>query len=156
MPDRPNTLGELIEAGYRPRSVREEIRENLVAALRDGVNPFPGILGYDRTVLPALQNALLAQHDIVLLGLRGQAKTRILRALTGLLDEAIPVIAGSELNESPFAPFSKYGKRIAASAGADLPVEWLEREARYREKLATPDVTIADLIGDIDPVKAAP
>jgi magnesium chelatase subunit I len=155
MPDRPNTLGELIEAGYRPRSVREEIRENLIAALRDGVNPFPGILGYDRTVLPALQNALLAQHDIVLLGLRGQAKTRILRALTGLLDEAIPVIAGSELNESPFSPFSKFGRRIAASAGPDLPVEWLGREARYREKLATPDVTIADLIGDIDPVKAA-
>ena len=155
MSERPSTLGELIEAGYRPRSVREEVRENLIAAIRSGENPFPGILGYDRTVLPALQNAILAQHDIVLLGLRGQAKTRILRALIGLLDEAVPVIAGSELNESPFAPFSKYGKRIAASAGHDLPIEWLPREARYREKLATPDVTIADLIGDIDPVKAA-
>ncbi len=155
MADRPNTLGELMDSGYRPRSVREEIRENLVAALRDGRRPFPGILGYDRTVLPALHNALLAHHDIVLLGLRGQAKTRILRALVGLLDEVIPVIAGSELNESPFAPFSKYAKRMAASAGPDLPVEWLGREARYREKLATPDVTIADLIGDIDPVKAA-
>jgi magnesium chelatase subunit I len=155
MLERPNTLGELIEAGYRPRSVREEIRENLVAALREGRNPFPGILGYDRTVLPALHNAILAHHDMVLLGLRGQAKTRILRALVGLLDEAVPVIVGSELNESPFSPFSKYARRLAASAGADLPVEWLPREARYREKLATPDVTIADLIGDIDPVKAA-
>ncbi len=155
MQERPNTLGELLEAGYRPRSVREEVRENLVAALREGRNPFPGILGYDRTVLPALHNAILAHHDIVLLGLRGQAKTRILRALVGLLDEAVPVIAGSELNESPFAPFTKYARRIAASAGPDLPVEWLPREARYREKLATPDVTIADLIGDIDPVKAA-
>jgi len=155
MAERPNTLGELIETGYRPRSVREEIRENLVEALRDGRNPFPGILGYDRTVLPALHNALLAHHDIVLLGLRGQAKTRILRALVGLLDEVVPVIAGSELNESPFAPFTKYARRIAASAGPDLPIEWLGREARYREKLATPDVTIADLIGDIDPVKAA-
>ena len=106
MSERPSTLGELIEAGYRPRSVREEVRENLIAAIRSGENPFPGILGYDRTVLPALQNAILAQHDIVLLGLRGQAKTRILRALIGLLDEAVPVIAGSELNESPFAPFS--------------------------------------------------
>ncbi|KAA0256202.1 MAG: magnesium chelatase [Acidobacteria bacterium] len=155
MTDRPTTLGELRESGYRPRGVREEIRENLVAMLRDGRNPFPGIIGYERTVLPALQNALLAHHDVLLLGLRGQAKTRILRALVNLLDEEIPIIAGSELNESPFAPFTRFGRRIAASAGADLPVEWLAREARYREKLATPDVTIADLIGDVDPVKAA-
>src|SRR5512140_1726196 len=103
--DKPQTLGELVEAGYRPRTVREEIRENLISALKDGRNPFPGILGYDRTVLPALHNAILASHDILLLGLRGQAKTRILRALVNLLDEEIPVIAGSELNESPFAPF---------------------------------------------------
>ena len=152
---RPSTLGELVEAGYRHRSVRDEIRENLLAMLREGRDPFPGVLGYDRTVVPALVNALLARHDTLLLGLRGQAKTRLLRSLTGLLDDEIPVIAGSELNESPFHPVTKYGRRMAASAGPDLPVDWLPREARYREKLATPDVTIADLIGDVDPVKAA-
>ena len=152
---RPSTLGELVEAGYRHRSVRDEIRENLIEMLREGRNPFPGILGYERTVVPALVNALLARHDVLLLGLRGQAKTRILRSLTNLLDEELPVIAGSELNESPFQPVTKYGRRMAASAGSDLPVDWLSRDARYREKLATPDVTIADLIGDVDPVKAA-
>src|SRR5450759_4698996 len=155
MSERPTTLGELIAEGYEPKSVKDEVRDNLIEKLKSGENVFPGILGYEKTVLPALQNAILARHDIVLLGLRGQAKTRILRALVGLLDEVVPVIAGSELNESPFAPFTKYARRIAASAGPDLPIEWLGREARYREKLATPDVTIADLIGDIDPVKAA-
>jgi len=155
MNDRPSTLGELKEAGYRPRSVRDEIRENLIARLKAGENIFPGVLGYERTVIPALVNALLARHDIVLLGLRGQAKTRILRALVGLLDEEMPIVAGSPLNESPFEPFTGYGRRIAASAGDDLPLEWVPREERYREKLATPDVTIADLIGDVDPVKAA-
>lgn len=155
MDQRPTTLGELIEAGYRPRSVREEIRENLLEMLREGANPFPGILGYDRTVVPALVNALLAKHDILLLGLRGQAKTRLLRSLVGLLDPELPVLAGSDLNESPFEPVTKYGRRMAAASRADLPIEWLPREARYREKLATPDVTIADLIGDVDPVKAA-
>ena len=152
---RPTTLGELVEAGYRHRSVRDEMRENLLAMLARGENPFPGILGYDRTVVPALVNAVLARHDLILLGLRGQAKTRILRALVNLLDEETPVIAGSELNESPFAPFTKYARSLAATAGDDVPVAWLPREARYREKLATPDVTIADLIGDVDPVKAA-
>src|SRR5262249_27814594 len=146
---------ELIEAGHRAKTVKDEVRDNLIRTIREGRNPFPGILGYERTVLPALQNAILARHDIILLGLRGQAKTRILRSLVNLLDEELPVLAGSELNESPFAPFSQYGRRMAASAGQDLPVEWLPRGARYREKLATPDVTIADLIGDIDPVKAA-
>ena len=155
MTDRPTTLGELVEAGYRPRSVRDEMRENLLALLARGENPFPGILGYERTVVPALVNAVLARHDVVLLGLRGQAKTRILRSLVNLLDEACPVVVGSELNESPFAPFSKYARTLAATSGPDLPVAWLPREARYREKLATPDVTIADLIGDVDPVKAA-
>jgi magnesium chelatase subunit I len=123
--------------------------------LARGENPFPGILGYDRTVVPALVNAVLARHDLILLGLRGQAKTRILRALVNLLDEETPVIAGSELNESPFAPFTKYARSLAATAGPDVPVAWLRRDERYREKLATPDVTIADLIGDVDPVKAA-
>ncbi len=155
MNDRPTTLGELKAAGFRHRTVREEIRENLIAKLKAKETIFPGILGYERTVVPALVNALLARHDIILLGLRGQAKTRILRSLANLLDAELPVVAGSELNESPFAPFTAYGRRMAASAGDDLPVEWLPREARYREKLATPDVTIADLIGDIDPVKAA-
>ncbi|HEV8267644.1 MAG TPA: magnesium chelatase [Thermoanaerobaculia bacterium] len=155
MNDKPSTLGELREAGYEPRTVKDEIRQNLVRMIRAGEDPFPGILGYERTVVPALQNAILARHDVILLGLRGQAKTRILRSLVNLLDEEIPVIAGSDLNESPFEPFTSFGRRIAASAGADVPVLWLRREQRYREKLATPDVTIADLIGDIDPVKAA-
>jgi magnesium chelatase subunit I len=152
---RPTTLGELVEAGYRHRSVRDEMRENLLAMLARKESPFPGILGYERTVVPALVNAVLARHDVVLLGLRGQAKTRILRSLVNLLDEETPVILGSELNESPFAPFTKYARNLAATAGPDLPVAWLPRGARYREKLATPDVTIADLIGDVDPVKAA-
>ena len=155
MPERPTTLGELITAGYGPKTVKDEVRDNLIAKLKKGENVFPGILGYEKTVIPALQNAILARHDIILLGLRGQAKTRILRSLVNLLDEEIPVIVGSELNESPFAPFTAFGRRMAASAGSDLPVAWLPREARYREKLATPDVTIADLIGDVDPVKAA-
>jgi len=155
MPDRPTTLGELVAAGWRHKSVKEEVRDNLIAKLKVGENVFPGIIGYEKTVIPALQNAILARHDIILLGLRGQAKTRILRSLVNLLDEEIPVIAGSDLNESPFAPFSAFGRRIAAATGDDLPVAWLPRDARYREKLATPDVTIADLIGDIDPVKAA-
>ena len=152
---RPTTLGELVESGFRHRSVRDEMRENLLALLARKENPFPGILGYERTVVPALVNAVLARHDLILLGLRGQAKTRILRALVNLLDEAVPVIVGSELNESPFAPFTKYARNLAATSGPDLPVYWLSREERYREKLATPDVTIADLIGDVDPVKAA-
>jgi magnesium chelatase subunit I len=152
---KPTTLGELKESGYRPKTVREELRDNLICAIKTGENPFAGIVGYEKTVIPALQNALLARHDIILLGLRGQAKTRLLRSLVELLDEEVPMIAGSELNESPFAPFSKYGRRMAAASGDDLPIEWLPREARYREKLATPDVTIADLIGDVDPVKAA-
>jgi magnesium chelatase subunit I len=153
--ERPMTLGELVASGYRPKSVKDEVRDNLIRKLKTGENVFPGILGYERTVIPSLQNALLARHDIILLGLRGQAKTRILRSLVGLLDEEIPVIVGSELNESPFNPFTQFARRMASSAGPDLPVEWMPRAARYREKLATPDVTIADLIGDVDPVKAA-
>src|ERR1035441_7410892 len=155
MPERPTTLGELITAGYGPKTVKDEVRDNLIAKLKKRENIFPGILGYEKTVLPALQNAILARHDIILLGLRGQAKTRILRSLVNLLDEEIPVIVGSELNESPFAPFTAFGRRLASSVGNDMPIAWLPREARYREKLATPDVTIADLIGDVDPVKAA-
>lgn len=149
------TLGALKASGYRPRSVKIEIRDNLRQRLRSGGPLFPGILGYDRTVIPAVVNALLAGHDFILLGLRGQAKTRILRALTTLLDPEIPVLAGTELNDDPLAPISVPGQRLVTEAGDDAPVEWLTAEQRYNEKLATPDVSIADLLGDIDPIKAA-
>ncbi len=149
------TLGALRASGYRPRSVKIEIRDNLRQRLKSGGPLFPGVLGYDRTVIPAVVNALLAGHDFILLGLRGQAKTRILRALTTLLDPEVPVLAGSELNDDPLAPISVPGQRLVAEAGDDAPVEWLTAEQRYNEKLATPDVSIADLLGDIDPIKAA-
>ena len=155
MTNKPSTLGALKEAGYRPRPVKDELRENLRRALSRGDNPFTGIHGYERTVLPALSNAILSRHDFLLLGLRGQAKTRLLRLLVNLLDPEIPAIAGSELNEDPFAPITKYGRRILTERGDDVPIAWIPRAERYREKLATPDVTIADLIGDIDPIKAA-
>jgi magnesium chelatase subunit I len=149
------TFGDLKDSGYRPRGVKEELRDNLRRALARGENPFEGIHGYERTVLPALHNAVLSKHDFLLLGLRGQAKTRLLRLLVNLLDAEIPAIAGSELNEDPFQPITKYGRRILAEKGDATPIEWIGREERYREKLATPDVTIADLIGDVDPIKAA-
>src|SRR5262245_7720937 len=149
------TLGELKRSGYTPRGVKEELRANLRRALSRRENPFAGIHGYERTVLPALHNAILSKHDLLLLGLRGQAKTRLLRLLVQLLDPEIPAIAGSELNEDPFAPITKYGRRILAEKGDSTPIDWIRREERYREKLATPDVTIADLIGDVDPIKAA-
>ena len=152
---RPQTFGELKTSGYKPRGVKEELRENLQRALSRGASPFEGIHGYERTVLPSLYNAILSKHDFLLLGLRGQAKTRLLRMLVNLLDPEIPVIAGSELNEDPFAPITKYGRRSLAEKGDATPIAWMPREERYREKLATPDVTIADLIGDIDPIKAA-
>jgi magnesium chelatase subunit I len=140
---------------YEPRGVKEELRANLRRALAAGENPFPGIHGYERTVLPSLHNAILSKHDLLLLGLRGQAKTRLLRMLVNLLDPEIPAIAGSEVNEDPFRPISKYGRRMVAEKGDATPIVWIPREERYREKLATPDVTIADLIGDVDPIKAA-
>jgi magnesium chelatase subunit I len=149
------TLGALKASGYRPRSVKQELRDNLRERLAGGGPLFPGILGYDRTVIPAVVNALLAGHDFILLGLRGQAKTRILRALVTLLDAEIPMLAGSELNDDPLSPISIPGQRLVAQAGDDAPVEWLGRDERYNEKLATPDVSIADLLGDIDPIKAA-
>jgi magnesium chelatase subunit I len=152
---RPRTLGELRRSGYRPRSVHAEVRANLIEKLRARAPLFPGIVGYDRTVIPGVVNALLAGHDFILLGLRGQAKTRILRALTDFLDPEIPVLAGSEINDDPLAPVSTWAARRLEEAGDDAPVEWLVREARYNEKLATPDVSIADLLGDIDPIKAA-
>ena len=156
---RPSTLGELKTAvargDYRPRGVKDEVRHNLICKLRRGEQLFPGIIGYEETVVPQIVNAILARHNFILLGLRGQAKTRILRALTSLLDEAIPVVPGSEINDDPLAPLSAYGRQKVAADGDGMPIAWLGREARYVEKLATPDVTIADMIGDIDPIKAA-
>lgn len=155
MTDRPQTLGELKASGYKPKSVKQEIRENLRRKLAKGDTLFPGVLGYDRTVIPGIVNALLAAHDFILLGLRGQAKTRLLRSLTTLLDPEIPILEGSELHDDPLAPVSTWGVRLVDEAGDDAPVSWLSRDERYNEKLATPDVSIADLLGDIDPIKAA-
>lgn len=152
---RPSTLGELRAAGYRSRPVKQELRDNLIRKLEAGETLFRGIHGYEDSVIPQLANAVLARHDFILLGLRGQAKSRILRQLPGLLDERIPVIAGSEVNDDPLAPISKYGRRMIAERGDATPVEWLGREHRYLEKLATPDVTIADIVGDLDPIRAA-
>ncbi|MBK7595216.1 MAG: magnesium chelatase [Gemmatimonadetes bacterium] len=156
----PTTLGELYssqwaEAPLRGRSVRDELRTNLLAALARGGPLFPGIVGYDDTIVPQLVNALLARHDFILLGTRGQAKTRLLRALVQFLDEVVPVVAGSEVNDDPFAPISKYARELIAERGDATPIAWLPRDQRYVEKLATPDVTIADIIGDLDPIKAA-
>src|ERR1700730_9076134 len=152
---RPATRGELRASAYRVPGVKDELRESVRGALSRGENPFEGIHGYERTVLPALYNAILSRHDLLLLGLRGQAKTRLLRMLVGLLDPEIPVLAGSELNEDPFDPITKYGRRIVAEKGDAAPIEWLARPERFREKPAPPGVTIADLIGDVDPIKAA-
>jgi magnesium chelatase subunit I len=153
--DRASTLGELRKSGYVVRPVKDELRENLIARLRRKEALFPGIIGYDQTVVPALVNAILARHDIILLGLRGQAKTRIVRQLHTLLDDYVPVIKGSEINDNPFAPVSKFAVDLVQEMGDKTPIEWMHRSRRYGEKLATPDVTIADLIGDIDPIKAA-
>jgi magnesium chelatase subunit I len=156
---RIETLGQLKAAiargQLRRRPVREEVRENLSERLRRKETLFPGVIGYDDTVIPQLVNAILARHHFILLGLRGQAKTRILRALTTLLDEWLPVIPESEINDDPIAPLSAFGQNRVRAEGDNMPVKWLTREARYVEKLATPDVTIADMIGDIDPIKAA-
>ncbi len=151
----PRTLGELKETNYRPRSIRDELRQNMIQALKAGGSLFPGVVGYDKTVIPQIANAILAKHNFILLGLRGQAKTRLLRSLTRFLDESIPAIDGSLLNEDPLLPTSIGSIRRIEKEGDDLPIRWISREERYQEKLATPDVTMADLIGDIDPVKAA-
>jgi magnesium chelatase subunit I len=155
----PTTLGALrraVDAGHvRRRPVRTEIRENLIARLKCGGPVFPGIVGYDESVIPQVVNAILSRHNFILLGLRGQAKTRLLRSLTLLLDEVIPVVPGSEINDDPLAPLSAFAKARIEQEGDDMPIEWRDRDARYVEKLATPDVTIADMVGDIDPIKAA-
>ncbi|PBI96835.1 Magnesium-chelatase 38 kDa subunit [Rhodococcus erythropolis] len=149
------TLGELRASGHVQRSVKEELRENLLAALRDGRDPWPGIVGFEDTVAPQLERALIAGHDVVLLGERGQGKTRLLRTLGLLLDEWTPVIEGSELGEHPYEPITPASIRRAKELGDDLPIAWRQRSERYSEKLATPDTSVADLIGDVDPVKVA-
>jgi magnesium chelatase subunit I len=160
LPHFPETLGALKRSSFGGadvacRSVKDEMRQNLLGRLRHGGPLFPGVIGYEDTVMPQMVNAILSRHNFILLGLRGQAKSRILRALTMLLDEAMPIVAGSEVNDNPFAPISKYGRQLVSDAGDDTPIAWLDRESRYVEKLATPDVTIADIIGDLDPIKAA-
>ncbi|MEP6833170.1 MAG: magnesium chelatase [Gemmatimonas sp.] len=154
----PETLGSLRRSahfGQRTASVKDEIRRNLIERLKVGGPLFRGVLGYEDTVMPQIVNALLARHNFILLGLRGQAKSRILRALVGLLDESMPIVAGSEINDDPFKPISKYAKLLIKDAGDDTPVAWVDRDSRFVEKLATPDVTVADIIGDVDPIRAA-
>jgi magnesium chelatase subunit I len=156
----PETLGALKRSPFASpqlaqRSVKEEVRANLLDRLGKGGSIFPGVVGYEETVIPQIVNALLSRHNFILLGLRGQAKSRILRSLVALLDDVIPIVAGSEVNDNPFAPISKYARQLIADAGDDTPIAWLDRDHRYVEKLATPDVTIADIIGDVDPIRAA-
>lgn len=150
-----NTLGELKASGYTPKSIKEEIRQNLIKKLRQGENTFSGIIGYEDSVIPETERALLSKHNILLLGLRGQAKTRMARLMVNLLDEYIPFVSGSEINDDPLQPVSKFAHDLIAEKGDNTPIEWLHRSQRYAEKLATPDVSVADLIGDIDPIKAA-
>src|SRR5919107_1960640 len=149
------TLGELKKSGYRSRTIKGEISENLIGKIKAKENTFPGIVGYEETVIPDTERALLSRHNILFLGLRGQAKTRMARQIVDLLDEYIPTIAGSEINDDPFRPISKFAKDLVAAHGDDTPLHWVHRSERYGEKLATPDVSVADLIGDIDPIKAA-
>lgn len=149
------TLGELKTSGYATRSVKDEMRANLIGKIRAGEKLFSGIVGYDETVVPQIVNAVLAKHNLILLGLRGQAKSRIIRQLTELLDAEIPIIAGSEINDNPFQPLSAFGRQQIQENGDDTRIDWVKRDSRFVEKLATPDVTIADIIGDVDPIKAA-
>jgi magnesium chelatase subunit I len=154
-PPTPRTLGELRASGWRSRSLRDELRTNLLARIRAGRPLFEGILGYDDTVVPAVENALLCGHDLIFLGERGQGKTRMIRQLVALLDEWLPVVAGSEIHDDPDAPVSAFARALVAERGETTPIAWVHRDDRYVEKLATPDVSIADLIGDVDPVKVA-
>ncbi len=152
---RARSLGELRASGYGSRTVREEMRANLIRKIRTGEELFPGVVGYDQTVIPQIENAILSGQDIIFLGERGQAKTRLARSLTNLLDEEVPIIAGSEINDDPFEPISRLARDLVAELGDDTPIEWVGRDRRYGEKLATPDTTIADLIGEVDPIKVA-
>jgi magnesium chelatase subunit I len=149
------TLGELRKNGYKPKSIKDEIRNNLITRLKNNKTSFEGIIGYEETVIPDVERALLSRHNILFLGLRGQAKTRMARQMTELLDEYIPVVAGSEINDDPLTPVSRYARDLVTQQGDNTPIEWLHRSQRYGEKLATPDVSVADLVGDIDPIKAA-
>jgi len=149
------TLGELKASGYNSKPIKDELRINLIRSLQEGINPFEGIIGYDETVIPDLQTAILSRHDIILLGLRGQAKTKIARLMINLLDEYIPAVDGSELNDDPLMPLSVIAKEIISKDGDKTKIRWIHRFERYTEKLATPDVSVADLIGDVDPIKAA-
>src|SRR5215204_3602358 len=155
MAARATTLGELRASGWRSRPVKDEIRANAVEKIRHGEALFEGVIGYQETVMPQLENALLAGHDVIFLGERGQAKTRMIRSLTGLLDEWMPIVAGSEINDDPYNPVSRYGRDLIAELGDDTQIDWVHRDQRYGEKLATPDTSIADLIGEVDPIKVA-
>jgi len=151
--DLPATIGALRASGWVSRPVKEELRLNAIARIQAGQPLFEGVMGYENTVMPQLENALLAGHDIVFLGERGQAKTRMIRSLTGLLDEWMPIIAGSEINDDPYAPVSRHARDLVAELGEDAPVSWVHRSERFGEKLATPDTSIADLIGEVDIIK---
>ena len=153
--DLPRTLGALRASGWESRPVKDEVRANAIARIKAGEPLFPGVLGYEDTVLPQLENALLAGHDVIFLGERGQAKTRMIRSLTGLLDEWMPIVAGSEINDDPYAPVSKHARDAVAEEGEGALVDWVHRDERFGEKLATPDTSIADLIGEVDPIKVA-
>ncbi len=155
MSNRPATLGQLRASGWRSVPVKEEIRANAVRRIMAGEPLFEGVLGYEQTVMPQLENALLAGHDVIFLGERGQAKTRMIRSLTGLLDEWMPIVAGSEINDDPYDPVSKHARDMVREHGEDTLIEWVHRDARFGEKLATPDTSIADLIGEVDPIKVA-
>ncbi len=152
---KPGNIRELQESGYRPRSVKEEMRTNLIERIKTGQEQFPGIIGFEDTVIPQVENAILAGQDIIFLGERGQAKTRIIRSLVGFLDEEIPIIAGCEINDNPFKPICKSCRDKVAKRGGKVEISWLPRDSRYGEKLATPDTTIADLIGEVDPIRVA-
>lgn len=149
------TFGQLKESGYEPKSIKEELRRNLLQKLMKKETTFEGIHGYEYSVIPELERAILSKHNINLLGLRGQAKTRLARQMVNLLDEYIPIVEGSEINDDPFHPISRYAKELVQEMGDETPIGWVHREERFAEKLATPDVTVADLIGDVDPIKAA-
>ena len=155
MSSRPATIGQLRDAGWESVPVKEEVRRNAVAKISSGEPLFEHVLGYEDTVMPQLENALLAGHDVIFLGERGQAKTRMIRSLTGLLDEWLPIVVGSEINDDPYAPVSKHARDLVAEHGDDTNIEWVHRDTRYGEKLATPDTSIADLIGEVDPIKVA-
>jgi magnesium chelatase subunit I len=150
-----HTFGELKKSGYQSKSIKDELRDNLIQKIKNKETAFEGVHGYENTVIPELERAILSRHNINLLGLRGQAKTRLARLMLNLLDEYIPYVKGSEINDDPFHPISRFAKELISEKGDDTPIAWLHRSERFAEKLATPDVTVADLIGDVDPIKAA-